>query len=63
MPVGESSPVDQSPISLTQVSAVGAAIVVAALAYRGAVAVARIAIRELDYRVGGDLDTWLGNRR
>lgn len=63
MPGGESSHVDQPPISLTQVSAVGAAIVVAVLAYRGAVAVTRIAIRELDYRAGGDLDTWLGNRR
>ena len=53
---------DQSPISLTQVSAVGAAIVVAALAYRGAVAVTRMAMRELDYRAGGDLDTWFSRR-
>lgn len=63
MPADETSHVDQTPISVTQVSAVGAAILVAALTYRAVVAVTRIAVRELDYRAGGDLDTWLGNRR
>lgn len=49
---------DQPPVSLAQVAALGAAIVLVAFTYRGLTAVARIALRELDYRAE-DLDTWL----
>ena len=49
---------DESPVSLAQVAALGVAVVVAALTYKGLAAATRMAIRELDYRAG-DPDTWL----
>lgn len=58
----EEDDVDQSPVSLAQVTALGAAVVVVAVIYKGLAAATRLALRELDYRAG-DPDTWMGRLR
>ena len=53
---------DESPVSVAQVTALGAAVVVVAVIYKGLAAATRLALRELDYRAG-DPDTWMGRLR
>ncbi|MDZ5662167.1 hypothetical protein HN031_15715 [Nocardioides sp. zg-1308] len=54
---------DHPTVPLTQVAALAAGMAAVVIASRGAAAAARFALRELDYRAGSDIESWLRHVR